>query len=627
MAVIQELKDSHHRGWTLPFRGAIYEYARDLDLQNGYAIKGSFDINRSKYLIAPFNAVLNPNVRECIFLAAVQTGKSLIADLAVPYWIEHDPGDSLWLLQDDKFASTYMEGRFLPLLRRTKSIRPWLDASGRFGVKKDELLLPHMSVMMGGLNEGNVQSFSRRYVIVDEAWMAKSNGLLRQAKDRATAYPYTSKVLVISQAGVEDDDLDLEWKSSNMQKWAWQCQSCKRHQVFEMSVKRTDGSWAGMKWETNDFTRPNGRWNYPEVAKTARLECVHCGHQVEDRPSNRRLLDDTHKYEVTGHGADPTIAGFHWPCIANADISFGSLVTKYLRAKEQHELHGYSLPLVEVYQKQLAVPWNLNTSTDYRRVSWEPYDVVSDWSEESYRFLTVDCQKDFREFWLVVRAWSKSGESRQLYRGRCESWEEVADKQAEWKVRDQHVFVDCGYEQTKVAQECVKHGHVGTVNGRKIWLCWVALKGVRQETFQHVHPKTGVKERRIYSTMDYLDPNIGQGGKSAYRCPFFAWSNLSVKDILRRHRDGEASKFLALPDTSAPNDTWGYTAQMNSEIRTRAVDDQGRKISVWSPVGKRPNHLWDCEAMQIVSALICGLMGGGELSEPLTTDGHNTTTG
>ena len=29
-----------------------------------------------------------------------------------------------------------------------------------------------------------------------------------------------------------------------------------------------------MKWETNDTTRPDGRWNYPVDAKTARLECI-----------------------------------------------------------------------------------------------------------------------------------------------------------------------------------------------------------------------------------------------------------------------------------------------------------------------------------------------------------------
>lgn len=616
--MIPDLLDAYRNGWTLPFRGEIYEYAAGLNLQNGYAIKGQFDISRSKYLIKPFQSVRNPRKRETVILKAVQTGGSLIADLDLPYRIEHDPGDTLWLFQDDKFAKTYMNGRFLPLLKGTPSLQGWIEAAGRFGIGTDELRLPHMLVMIGGLNEGNVQSFSFQRVRLDEAWLAKSNGLIRQAKARVRAYPHTSHVLIISQAGVEGDDLDLEWRSSNMLEWSWQCPSCKKHQRFEWSAKRPDGSWAGMKWETNEFTRPNGRWNYPEVAKTARLECYDCGHQLDDTPSKRRLLDDTHAYEASNPGADETIDGFHWPAIANADISFGSMVQRYLRAKEQQELHGYTLPLMEFYQKDLAQPWNLNASVDYRRVSWEPYEVNSEWPDETFRALTVDCQKDFREFWYVVRAWANSGESRQLARGRCESWEEVADVQAQWKVKDQHTFIDAGYEQTKVAQECVKHGHVGLINGLRMWLCWIALKGVRQETFQHENPKTKLKERRIYGAMDYLDPNIGQGAKSQYRCPFIVWSNLHVKDILRRHRDAQAAKFLSLPDTSPPADVWGYTAQMNSEIMVQEVDENGRKISIYKPIGKRPNHYWDCESEQIVAALNRGVIGGEEFTDQKT---------
>lgn len=613
MDIIHPIVEAWRNGWAPPFRGEIYEYAASIKLRNGYAIKGRFDVSRSKYLIQPFKALRNYKVRQVVILKAVQTGGSLLADLWVPYIIEHAPGDLLWLLQDDRFAVTYMAERFMPLLKGATTMRPWLESAGKYGVQRNALLFPHMSVMIGGLNEGNVQSLSKRYVIIDECWMAGSNGLIRQAKERTTAYPHTRKILLISQAGIEGDDLDLEWKSSLMREWQWQCPSCQKHQTFEMSAKRNDGSWAGMRWDTNETTRPNGRWNYPAVGRTARLECFHCGHQLEDTPTNRRKLDETHRFHITNEGADTSIDGYHWPAIANCDISFASIVTKYLKAKEQQEDHGYTLPLQEFYQKQLAVPWNVNTSADYRRISYEPYDVVSDWPEEAFRFLTVDCQKDFKEFWAVVRAWARSGESRQLARKRLESWSEVADFQTEWKIPDQRVFVDCGYEQTEVARECVKHGHAGIVGRTKRWLCWVALKGARQETFIHIQPN-GVKDRRIYSEMGFLDPNIGTG-KPGQRCPFFAWSNLNVKDILRRHRDGLAAKFLSLPDTAPADDIWSYTAQMNSEMRVKERDENGKMISVWKPISRRPNHFWDCEAEQVVAALICGVIGGKPTDE------------
>jgi hypothetical protein len=616
---IPDLVDSYRRGWSPPFRGEIYEYAANLDLQNGYAIKGNFDISRSKYLIAPFKSIRNPRKRQVIIVKGVQIGGSLTVDLTVPYTIEHDPGDTLWLFQSDDIASQYMKERFLPLLRRTKSLDQWV--SGRNAVQQYALIMPHMAVMMGGLNDSNVQSLSKRYVYVDEAWLAKSNGLIRQARARTTAFPYTSKFIVVSQAGNEGEDLDLIWRESNMAEWQWQCPSCRKHQAFEWSIKRDDGSWAGMRWETNEFTRPNGRWVYPEVARTARLECFYCGHQVDDTPANRMRLDDTHRYEPTNPRADDSIDGFHIPQIASRDISFGKMASAYLEAKTQQEEHGYLLPLIEFYQKVLARAWNLNTAADFHRIAYEPYDVRSDWPEERFRAMTIDCQKDFKEFWWIIRAWSESGDSRQLARGRCESWEQLVQTQKDWKVPDRWVFVDCGYEQTKVAEECVKHGAPGVINSRKYWLCWTALKGTRQESFQHTDPETKQTDRRIYSPLDYLNPSIGKS-LTRFKCPYYAWSNLHVKDILRRHRDGNARRFLSLPDDAPPSDQWGYTAQMNSEIRVTERDENGRMISIWKPIGRRPNHWWDCEAMQFVVALIFRVIGGSvaEPTEPTTAE-------
>lgn len=612
--------ESYRSGWELPFRGEIYEYGRQIDLQNGYAIKGPFEVERSKYLLAPFRALRNPRVRQVVILKAVQTGGSLVADIWVPYIIRWDPGDLLWLFQDDDFAGKYMDERFIPgCLKRAPGIVEMLSANGKFALQRKQFLLPLMSALIGGLNEGNVQSLSKRYVIVTEAWMAKSNGLISQAKARTTAFPYTSKVLIESQAGVEGEDLDIEWKSSSQQVLHWNCPECGFAQPFEFSRKRDDGSWSGMKWDTNDLTCPNGEWNYDLVGQTARYECYKCRCRIEDRPHIRRQLNDSYHYAATNPRAEAGVEGFTWPAEANQDISFASQVVKYLKAKDQDERHGYRLPLQEWYQKQRAKAWNPNLTMDIKRAAYEPYDVSSSWPEEAYRFLFVDCQKDLKEFWYQVRAVAMSGESRQLARGKTENWDELAKLQEFWKIKDQQVFVDGGYEQTRVAAECVRHGHVGQVKTaqgvKKIWLCWTILKGSKLETFTHANPKTKLKEQRIYSRMDWINPNLGKR-RTGLLVPFYNWSNLGVKDILRRYRDQDkAPKFLALPDDEPPTNVWSYTAQMNSEIREQVYDDKGVKVSIWRPIARRPNHYWDLEAMFIAVCGIVGIIGGGELDQ------------
>lgn len=618
MNTAEYLIESYRAGWGVPFRGEIYEYGRQIDLQNGYALKGNFEVERSRYLIEPFKALRDPRIRQVVIIKAVQTGGSLLADIWVPYIIRWDPGELLWLFQDDDFAGKYMDERFIPgCLKQAPGVKEMLSESGKFALQRKQFLLPQMSAMIGGLNEGNCQGLSKRFVIITEGWLAKSNGLISQAKARTTYFPYTSKILIESQAGVEGEDLDIEWKSSNQQELHFNCPHCGKSQPFEFSRKRDDGSWAGMRWDTNDLTCPNGRWNYDAVGATARYECFYCRQRIEDRPLVRRQLNDSYHYHVTNPHAESGIAGFTWPAEANTDISFASQAIKYIKAKEQDDQHGYRLPLQEWYQKQRARAWNPNLSMDVVRAAYEPYDVVSDWKDEAYRWLFVDCQKDLKEFWYQVRAVALSGESRQLARGKAASWEQIAKLQEDWKVKDQCVFIDGGYEQTRVAAECVRHGHVGKVKTGKIvkqiWLCWTILKGSGLESFTHEDPKTHIREQRIYSKLDYVNPNLGKR-KRGLLVPIYNWSNLHCKDILRRYRDQDrAPKFLSLPDDAPPTDIWSYTAQMNSELREQQYNERGQKVSVWRPIHRRPNHYWDMEAMFIAVQAIVGIIGAGAL--------------
>lgn len=628
MSATVEIEQSYAAGWSIPFTGEIYDYAKKIDLQKGYAIKGKFDVNRSRYLKKPFEAIRNRNKRVISIKGAVQTGKTLLADLTVPHWIENDPGGILWLLQDDDFAKNYAKARALPMITSIAAIAAILQSvkeTNRHNIATLNIELATMSLMIGGLNEGNVQSLSWQYVIIDEAWMSAFSGLVRQAKSRTTAFPYTSKILIIGQGGEKGDDSNIEHEESNKQEYGFVCPECKKLQQYEWTIQRSDNSWAGVIWDTNEVTKPGGvrkdgeyiggRWKFEEVAKTARIVCVHCGHNIDDTPANRRLLNDTGDYIVTNPGADPTIDGFHWSAMACIDIKLGDMVKKYLRAKVQEEEHGNRLPLQEFFQKDLGKDWDPNQGLEIRRAMVEPYEINTAWLEEKFRNMTVDCQREFGEFWYIVRAKSMSGESRQLARDKVHSWAEVAEVQKKWGVKDQHVFVDAGYEQTKVLQECVQHGHWGVIKKQKVWLCWVAVKGLDKDTWPHrVQNAKGetATQHKVYSEPVMMNPSFGKQGFSGLLVPFYMWSNLNIKDTLRRHRDGKASKFLCLPcEDRFAKDELSYTSQMNSERCVTLLNERaGKKTRIWKQItDKKPNHWWDCECMQILFDYIVGIIG------------------
>src|SRR5213075_1118724 len=92
---------------------------------------------------------------------------------------------------------------------------------------KTKIKFHGMNLVVGGLNEGNCQSLTYRYVVVDEAWMARANGVLMEAQYRMTQYQDTSKFLVIGQGGWCDEDADTLHKKTDQRELHFNCPFCR----------------------------------------------------------------------------------------------------------------------------------------------------------------------------------------------------------------------------------------------------------------------------------------------------------------------------------------------------------------------------------------------------------------
>ncbi len=628
IASLDFLADAIRSAWSPPFRGQIYEYGASLNLQNGYAVRGAFDISTAPHLREVFHAIRDPRVRLVSIRGAVQTLKSLIADITVPYWIEHDPGDILWLFEDDPKAKAYADTRAMPLIRSAPGIYRMLQGVDRHEKTKTKIHFAHCSLTLAGLNEGNVQSLSYRYVIIDEAWMARANGLLRQAIYRTTQYPDTHKIIVMGQGGIEDEDADKLHKETDQRELQFNCPFCKFAQPFDLPRLRGEdhanaklrGSYSGLSWDKNETTKPGGRWNWEALGQSAHLRCYQCDARIEDRPAVRKQLADSYHSKAANPGAPKDKVGFQWAAPTSPRIPLGKLAIKYVSAKIDADELGYWLPLQEFHQKDWGLTWSESSGIEYRAAAHEPYDINSPWPEEAYRTMIADCQRDLAKFYYSVFAVALSGEARELARGKAGSFDELASIQKEWQVPDQRTFLDCGYRMTEVLRECVKRGHAGTIKvggrERRVWLCWTGMKGSGQEMFAHVHPRTEVKEWRIYSPQKHYDVNAGTKGKGP-RAPWYEWSNLHAKDLLRPRRDGDSNvpKFRTLPDTLPNSDPWSYFAQMRSEKRAEQFSG-GKKKAIWLPIKEsRPNHEWDKAAMLMVFLAIVGIVGPAEVTQ------------
>jgi len=625
---IKSLRSGWERAFALFDREAIYDWAeRHIDLSYPFIPTGPFSSAHTRHLLAPFDAIADPRIREVNVCAPTRGGKSLLGDISLPWIVQHDPGPMLWVFSIDRLAREHAEERAFPILRSVENVRHLLPARNKD--RTTEILFGFMSVFFRGQAMDNLQSKAMRWIILDEVWRYKS-GVLAEAKARLDDYLKLelSKFLCLSQAGTDGDEWHEQYRAGELNEWSIQCAKCDTHQVPVWAGWRDDGSRYGVLWDLH--RRDTGDWDVPRCLSSVRYECARCGHPHLDNEKTRAEWNRTGKYQVVGE-RHPTKKSFHWPAII--DRSLAELVSRYLAARNLNR-RGMPAATIKFWQKYMASFYSPSVG-QIRRPLTEGYEVSKDGATEGWRrFMTVDCQVDFREFWVVIRDWAQAdGQSQRVFRGRLKSWEEVRELQEKFKVKDQNVFVDTNYETRAVYARCVRFGHWGVIGSRRMWLCWIGLRG--EDEFDYLHlerrNKKSVKVRRLYSPMQFGDPHIGRSRRDVRLvgptpgggtlCPYFRFSNEQAKDALARHRDGHRIRqgsaapprwVNPIPQTAEEKrEEEEYDRQLNSEFKRTIIDRRtGKEKMRWLPVAAgRPNHYWDCEVMQMVAAAIAGYLG------------------
>ncbi len=585
-----QLQQIWREAWRPPDRRPPWQWAEEHINSIPYSpIPGRFRSENSPQVREPLEAIVDPKVRLVSIIASIQSSKTCVGELALSYIIPNLPGPTLWLDQTDEDAEDQSEARLQRLFEECEAVRS-LFPRDRHKRRKNTIHFRNgMSLwVLGAHNKTNLQRRSIRWLFGDETWRWPT-GHMAEAEARVTAFGWLGKCVFMSQGGEENDDTHRKFETTDMREWTFACPSCGARQPFK---------WENIEW-SKSARDENGQWDFGEVRRTASLRCEGCGFQFEDTDRTRRELNATGSFVPQNPRAARENVGFHWNSLAT--MSWGALAELYLRAKDVARRGDMTL-LQQFYQKRLALPWRDYvedykleiTKTGYRKgESWEetagvtrqgriiaaPYDA----GEVAVQLiiLTVDVQMD--HFFAVVRAWSGNGSSRLVWNERLLSYNDIDTLQERFGIHPQLVFLDAGHATYDVYRECSQRG-------------WVALIGDRRLTFVH-RTRSGQSVQRFYSPRRKV--SLGQNRF----CHVHYWSNLNVKDALarlRRNQDAEQGPTWEVADDIDED----YLAQMESEQR---VKKNGKWF--WEQVGKRPNHYFDCEAMQIAAAFMLKLVG------------------
>lgn len=611
-------------GWKAPDFRPIVEWAEEnIELPLTYAIPGKFQCGNSRHILAVFDALQDDSRSMVNVLKATQTFGTGIADIYCPWTIANAPGPIMWNWQTGDMAKQHSEARAMPVIRGCEVIKHLLPED-RHKKRNQEILFKNGAPLyIQGPAPGNLQGKSIRYLLNDEVWQWPA-GRIREAIARVDAFKKagTSKILNISQGGTVGDDWHKLCSKGDMFEWEVACPYCAEYQILCMEEKDTEGNTIyRMKWDKD--------------GSNVFYECAHCRKPIYDSAAQRAAFNASGRYRQTRVGKTRDMVTFRWSSlIAKA---WADLVEEYRECLAAKKV-GALLPLKAFLQKVLAQFWdekeNIHVApvsivyADYipcKRPPGPPgpdgapvkdVDGVEPWAEEKFRFLTVDCQANFLEFWAVIRAWGPN-ESRRLWRGKLTSWEAVRQLQLEWNVRSQFVSIESGYRGSEVYRQCCRHVDE---TGRG----WVAFKGRPQVDFVHTF-KNKPSERRVYAEPGVGDHMLGLKNKDVekwlteisphavrlyqkglLKCPLYLWSNPSVFDITANLRDGQGQAWLAPVSEQNSLEDRIYREHLAGEVKVPGHDARGKEIYEWHEVG--PNHLWDAENLQTVCAIIAGVI-------------------
>lgn len=587
-------------GWRAPDRRPIYEWAFDhIELPVGvYAIAGRFQVQQSRYLMAPFDAIQDMLVREVNICGAIQTGKTLIADIATSWIMVNDPGPIMWTFQADEDAKEHMLTRVWPLWMGTKALEH-LWPKNRHLKNNQEVYFGSFFFLANGANPNSLQSKSIRWKFNSELWLPAWQPLYKQAVGRVTAFERTgqSKVVNDSQSGHVNDVMDKRMNAGHYARWSCACPECKNVYPLRATQKTKEGKRFGMIWN-EDAKRKDGTLDVDRCAATVRWQCA-CGHELPDSDKTRRYWNDNGIYVAERPTAPNEVRSYWWGSI--------HVHPMHLLAKEKAEAlnlasrFGLMDDMKDYTRQRENEPWEevhltVEISSAVSGYKYADYANGEKWEKEAHRIMSIDRQagigKEAPHRWVEIRAFAANGDSRQLWFGRLETKEACRDLQHRMKVQDRCVWQDMRFEKALVLEECAQFGWFGVwADDQNSWTHYLS-QGPGRDPLKIKHP---------YSPIQKADMG---NGKIAH---FLHYNETYMSDILHNLLSGRGVKFEMPDDVSQE-----YVAHLKAEHKIEKRPGVFKWVKLHST---KANHGRDTSKQTICFAVVIKLLAAPTLNE------------
>lgn len=523
-------------------------------------------------------------VETIVIRCATQSSKTQTLILLLCWVISEDPAPTLWVANAKDDLKQTINDRISPTFEKCKPVAEQLVNESVMEFEFSTMSL----YFAGGGSKGKVKSKPIRWLFLDEVEEIPAANVY-QALERTKAQ-WNKRRVLLSTPNLKTGIMQTFFERGDQRTLHIKCPGCAEFILIKFE------QW---KWDTNEATKPEGKWDFDKLAETVRWECPKCKHAVRDAPFERRKLAREAKFVAMNPTAPHHTVSFTWPSLITPWVKWRDVVEKFINARASAK-KGDLEPLKSFINDDLGEPWDdqLGVIEDFgfleaRRDNYEFGEV---WPEERVRFMAADRgQTGGEHYWWVVRAYGSFGKSRLISHGRCNTKAELEEIRKQHGVKVVNAMIDTGFKAQELYSFCLSTG-------------WKAFKGDNVDYYLHRvedrKSKTGYRTIRVIWDKTKAVA-VAPDGRKMGEVGLFRYADDPTKDSLATYLQGTVGEWTIPMKTGRD-----YFKHITAEVRKEDEDSRGRIVSKWYQV--RPDNHWkDCEKIIHVAAIITKFVAGG----------------
>jgi phage terminase large subunit GpA-like protein len=241
-------------------------------------ISGPFRADLTPFIKEPLECYRARGIKQCTFMVATQTFKTLCNMLGVLWYCDHEVGRIIWPWDNETNARRFSKKRWQKLIEASPELEHLLPANRNDFNNLEQDLGGCLLRFMGSHSAGNIASEPADLVVAEEVdKMAeqgeretdavsnvKSRGKSRANRRQFFASSPTTEWGLINQGFLEGDQRE----------YFVPCPHCGQMIMLE---------WENVKWDQSAKDPATGEWDMDRVQRTAIYHCQHCAAAIDDQ--------------------------------------------------------------------------------------------------------------------------------------------------------------------------------------------------------------------------------------------------------------------------------------------------------------------------------------------------------